>query len=112
MVYFFNMSSTLLIFIGIFFIIFGAGFSALAVYLSKALKNQPLGKVSYRIFGILGIVTLVSGILELCFMGELTKKVIEIYGLVYLVFITVCCVAFVIMMNSNSKGSEDERNNS
>lgn len=90
------MSQTKIIFAAASFIFEGILFLTAAFFLRRPerIKAVPLCKPAGFIFYIIGVVTEVYGILALVFKNELTRNAVQIFALVYLIFITIAFIFF------------------
>ena len=90
------MNQTKFLIASAFFIAAGLLFLTAAFFLRRParVKNVPLCKPAGLIFYIIGAVTEAYGILAVVFRNELTKNAVQIFALVYLVFITAAFIFF------------------
>ncbi|MCR5218030.1 hypothetical protein [Treponema sp.] len=80
--------------ISIVFILVGLTFYITGLLLKSSVKKSPGTKIAGTIFYLMGALTLVSGILGLCFRNEITKTALQVYSLIYLVIISI--IFFII----------------
>lgn len=97
--------SILFIAAGILFLIAGV-----VIFLrSDVEKNSGdnIHKKSARLFFLIGLLTVVSGLLGISFRNEITRVAFLVYAVIYLAVLTV-----IISVYSFILGKENERNNS
>ena len=69
----------------------------------ERVKNTPLFKPAGFIFYFTGAVTIVYGIIALCFKSELTRSAVQAFALIYLIFITVIFSVFYVLIGKGEK---------
>lgn len=78
----------------IFFILAGLAFCITGFCLKNSSKKNSASSVTAIVFYLIGSLTLVSGILGLCFKNEITKRAVQFYALIYLIIISI--IFFII----------------
>ncbi len=99
-----------LLFAGIVFLIVGAVFFALAVWLRqpKTAEQSPmLSRVAGSVFSIIGSVTCMGGLLSIFFRNDVSKMAVQIFFLLYLVFLTIMCFIFVTQIKDKTNGTDN-----
>ncbi|MBB5218935.1 uncharacterized membrane protein YjjP (DUF1212 family) [Treponema rectale] len=78
----------------VIFITVGLIFCITGMILKTSSKQNAASKITGTIFYLIGAITLISGILGICFKNEITRTVLQFYALIYLVIISI--VFFII----------------
>lgn len=95
--------------VAVLFLVIGAVFFGCAMFFKLQKKNEnAFVKASGGTFFVFGVITLVYGILALCFRKEITKLVAEIFALLYLVIITVITLVFNMRLNKTLKSQKEQ----
>lgn len=107
------MNKTTVIIAAIIFILAGILFSGTAFMIRRpsSVQKNSLFKPAGFIFYLIGALTCIYGILALSFLDELTKPAVQLFALIYLIFITAAFSAFYLILKSpgkiNSAGAEN-----
>ena len=101
------MKAKSIILVAVLFLFMGIVFLGCGIFLKLQKKNKNLfAKSAGKTFSLLGIITLVYGILAICFRNELTKLVAEIFAIICLLVIIILIVIFNIKLNKSMKNKE------
>ncbi len=92
------------------FMIAGIAFCSVAFYLKRpeSVKKAPLSATAGTIFYIIGALTFITGLMALLFRNEVSKTVIEVFFLIYLIALTVIFFVFYSMMNTKKPNKDSE----
>ena len=94
------MNDKLILTAAVVFLLAGSLFLTAGIILRnpERVKKTPLFKPAGFIFYLTGAVTIVYGILALCFKNELTRNAVGFFALIYLIFITVIFSVFYVLI--------------
>ena len=99
------MNDKLILTAAVVFLFAGALFLTAGIVLRnpERVKKTPLFKPAGFIFYLTGVITIVYGVLALCFKSELTKTAVQAFALIYLIFITVIFAVFYVLISKGDK---------
>lgn len=101
------MNTTVILILGIVFILVGLLFCALSFVIKAQSDNDSkkalLGKVGGTVFFIIGFITIVVGICGVAFHKEATRTAIQTVALAYTFILMVIMFIFTLMIGKKGK---------